>query len=454
MTWLQLRPSNAFRIVLAGGFLLMLAANLPGHLSLDSVVALHEGRFGVRETWSPAVVSWLLGRFDAILRGTGLFVTASALVLYVSLASLSDLRPRTAWTGPVAALAIILTPQLLLYQGIVWKDVLFANLAVAGFVCLAHAANRWGARASVAPLIAAGLCLSLAALVRQNGLIAPAIAALVLVWLARGRGWRLSLAVGAGAFVAVMILAALINSAVQPRTVATHLRPDAGLRVLQHYDLVGAAAHDPALQLDVLARTNPQAAALIRREAVDAYSGERIDTLDIDPLLRRALWRNPDAVIGAQWRDILKRRPGPYLAHRLEVFRWVLLTPEPDRCLPIHVGVSGPAQMLRDLQITADVDPADQAVASFARRFVGSPVLSHATYAALAVVLAAFLLWRRDRADVVVAAMQVAALGFAASFFVISVACDYRYLYFLDLAALTGLAYVALDPRVSRSRAK
>jgi hypothetical protein len=27
---------------------------------------------------------------------------------------------------------------------------------------------------------------------------------------------------------------------------------------------------------------------------------------------------------------------------------------------------------------------------------------------------------------------------FAASFFVVSVACDYRYLYFLDLAAMTG----------------
>ena len=31
-------------------------------------------------------------------------------------------------------------------------------------------------------------------------------------------------------------------------------------------------------------------------------------------------------------------------------------------------------------------------------------------------------------------------------FAVISVACDYRYLYLLDLAAMVSLIYVALDP--------
>jgi predicted PurR-regulated permease PerM len=45
-----------------------------------------------------------------------------------------------------------------------------------------------------------------------------------------------------------------------------------------------------------------------------------------------------------------------------------------------------------------------------------------------------------------------AALGFTASFAVISLACDYRYLYFLDLAAVAALLYVALDPPFSRPR--
>ena len=45
---------------------------------------------------------------------------------------------------------------------------------------------------------------------------------------------------------------------------------------------------------------------------------------------------------------------------------------------------------------------------------------------------------------------MVGALGFAASFFAISIACDYRYLYLLDISAMTGLLYFMIDPRLKR----
>jgi hypothetical protein len=61
------------------------------------------------------------------------------------------------------------------------------------------------------------------------------------------------------------------------------------------------------------------------------------------------------------------------------------------------------------------------------------------------------LLIRREPADLAIAALLAGALAAAASFFVISIACDYRYLYFLDLAAITALIYVAIDPRLRRS---
>ena len=37
-------------LILLGAFALMLKLNLPGHMTVDSVLALHEGRFGVRTT--------------------------------------------------------------------------------------------------------------------------------------------------------------------------------------------------------------------------------------------------------------------------------------------------------------------------------------------------------------------------------------------------------------------
>ncbi|HEV7385309.1 MAG TPA: hypothetical protein VGN89_10560, partial [Phenylobacterium sp.] len=136
---------------MAVGLLLTLAANVPGQMSLDSVVALTEARTGIRQTWAPAVSSWVLKLFDHLVAGTGLYVTASAALLFISLMSLTRLRPRSTWLAVALGVLVILTPQILLYQGIVWRDVLFANLTIAGFVMLAHAAKAWEARPPILP---------------------------------------------------------------------------------------------------------------------------------------------------------------------------------------------------------------------------------------------------------------------------------------------------------------
>src|SRR5947208_4788354 len=115
-------------------------------MSLDSLGALTEARTGVRQTWAPAVSSWILKPFDGLAAGTGLYVTASSALLFLSLMSLTRLRPRSTWLAVVLGALVVLTPQVLIYQGIVWRDVLFANLTIAGFVPLAHAAQRWTAR--------------------------------------------------------------------------------------------------------------------------------------------------------------------------------------------------------------------------------------------------------------------------------------------------------------------
>ena len=57
---------------------------------------------------------------------------------------------------------------------------------------------------------------------------------------------------------------------------------------------------------------------------------------------------------------------------------------------------------------------------------------------------------RYGPADLAMAGLRGGSLAFAASFFVISIACDYRYLYLVDMAAVTGVLYLALDPAISR----
>lgn len=442
--------SQVVGAILIFGLLFVLGANLPGHLSYDSLAQLSEGRSGLRETWGPATYAWILGVFDEIVPGTGLYVVASSALLFGSLLALRALQPTVSWwAAPVAGL-FVLSPLILIYQGIVWKDVLFANLAVTGFVCLAGASVSWNQPTKRwLALAGALLCLAFAALVRQNGVIAILIAALALGALRFGGGWRQALAWSAGSLITALVVMQVLGAATQIKTQGP-VKPDVGIRILQHYDILGAVARDPNYPLAEINKTNPASVARIRAVAAGVYSPERVDFFDRDPTLGPALWSIPRASVAAEWRDLVTRHPDIYLAQRADVFRWVFLTPRIEACLPQYVGVGGPEALVAKLGLTNAIDPADQSLANYATYFYGTPVYSHLAYAVLALIVAGVLLWRRRGGDLAIAGLLLAGLAFAASFFVISIACDYRYLYFLDLAAMTGVFYFVLDPSLTR----
>ncbi len=442
-----------FRAIVLVGTAIMLAMNFPGQLSWDSISQLHEGLFGVRETWGPIVYSAMLAICARILPGTGVYLVATALIFAGALAALPGLRNRASWAAPVVVALLVLSPDFMIFQGDIWKDVMFSNLAVASFVLLAHIARVWpqGRRPWMA-LAGLLLMLALAAQVRQNGVIAAAVAALALAWSVRGGGWRSSLAWGLGGLVAVVVVSQSLAIVSMPRGAAQADGKEVGITILQRYDVIGTLAHDPKIVLEDIRRANPAAEAAIRSRGLRLYSPERIDYLGQDPALGPVLAKLPPDAIGEQWRDLILHHPAAYLAHRWDVFRWVFFTPYIDSCLPIYVGVDGPDNMVHDLKLTPGVSRSAQLLYNYGTHFVDTPVYSHLSYALVALAVAILLLLRREPADVPIAGLMVAALGFTASFFVISIACDYRYLYMLDMAAMTGLAYLALDPPISLFR--
>jgi hypothetical protein len=246
--------------------------------------------------------------------------------------------------------------------------------------------------------------------------------------------------------VTALLLTQAMGVVAQPKGSTMTGDTDKGVRVLLHYDIVGAVAHDPRVGLEIVGRADPGAPAQIIKDGVRVYSPERVETFAEAPVFLRTLWRLPGGAVTAQWREIVLHHTGAYLEQRLDVFRWVFLTPTLDRCLPIWVGIAGPPDKLQALGLTAAVRPQDQALADYARGFFRTPAFSHLSYAVIALVTAGLLLLRRDPADVVIAALMFGALAFSASFFFITLACDYRYLYPLDLAAAAGLIYLALEP--------
>lgn len=443
-------PKTFVAAFILAGFAVTVALSWPGHLSYDSILQLHQGRAGVYNNWHPPVMAWLLGLGDALVPGAGLFVLFDCLLAFGALLSLLAFKPKraTALTAAIA-LCVVLSPQLVLYQGLVWKDVLFADGAVAGFVALAHAAQAWSAAGRRnAWLAASGVLLVLAALTRQNGAILLPVAAGALCWIAALHGTRW----GKAALMAAGYLA-LLFVADESAMALFNLRSDGNpgtseqIRLLQVYDLAGAVARQPDLALDQLHDDDPKLESLIRGRGARLYTPVRNDPLAADPQIAAALADADPDEVATQWRDLVFDHPLLNLRVRADAFIWVFATPDIVACRPVFTGIEGPARELKELGIRPRRDRVDLALYAYGEVFLGTPVFSHIAFAILALACLVLLLRRRRPADIAIAAMLVAMFAFTASFLAISIACDYRYLYALDLCALTALVYLALDAR-------
>lgn len=446
------------RTVALVGFVAVIYSNSPGHLTYDSIAQLHEGRTGIRETWGPAFYSWLLGTCDRLITGTSFYVFITAGVFFGSLATLPRLRTRVSWWAVVAAIAACLTPHVLIGQGIVWKDIAFANAAVAGLIALAHAERSWDERPLRWTALAITLCLlAFAAQLRQNGAIVGVIAALGLGVIASRGNWQRGAAWTAGATVVYLItiqllgMASLATLKVNP-SVPTGAGVVFGIRLIQSYDLAGAVTHDRSYDLDVVERATPEAAQTIEDHAPGVYSPQRVDLLDRDPALSAAMNTVTNDAIMAQWIDLVSKRPDLYLRTRVGIFRWLIAPPIIDACLPITVGVSASPEVLQKAGLAARRTQQDGRLYNYTTWFLDTPVYSHGFYAVLSAAMSVVFLWRRRSGDLAMASLQFSSLAVAASFFVINIACDWRYLYFTDLAAMVGVIYFALDFRLPRRR--
>ena len=55
----------------------------------------------------------------------------------------------------------------------------------------------------------------------------------------------------------------------------------------------------------------------------------------------QAMSAAPDALIFAQWEDVMVHHPGLYLAQRWPVFRWTVAAPDVAQCHPAFAGIEG-----------------------------------------------------------------------------------------------------------------
>lgn len=439
----------ATAVVALGGFITFLV-NFPGSMEDDSFVQLIEGRNGSYSNWHPPVMSWMLGVSDTLPGpAAGWFVGFNMVLAFGALALILWLPRRVSWAAVIAAAVLLLLPQLAMEQAVVWKDSLFADAAIAGFVLLALAARCWNRPPVRWSLIAGSAALlALAVLTRQNGaVVVPcAVIGLMVVAYRRDCRWRTAWLHGGVLAGLTAVLALSANGLLQLRADDYPAREEQ-FKILHLYDITGMIKRDPHLPLAVLDREAPDLARIIRTRAVTLWTPVKNDTMETDDIVA-VKDATATAVMTRQWRELVTHYPGHYLAVRAELFRWVFQPPDVGLCHPFHVGEQGEASDLKELGMKPRLDARDVAIWHYGDFFLyRTPLFSHALFAVLGVFVMVVVLRRRTPPDIILASLIGSALVFAATFLVVSIACDYRYLLIIDLSALVGTLYVAADWR-------
>jgi hypothetical protein len=427
-------PAKLVLGAIAAQALAGLVLGLPGHLSSDAIVQLYEARTLHFISFQPPLMSLLLRLLDAWMPGTALFVMLDQALLTASFILLlrehtHELNRRSA----AVAVIIVLSPLLLAYTGIVWKDVLMSHLAAFGYVCLYVAARRPPGRRRIWWALAAVLALALAAALRQHALLLaiPGVvyAGFQLVDRARAQ-------VGVAIVLCVVVIGvnvAIIASADESRVGPTIPRAETGLRSLAYFDFAGIEANGGVV-------SDAVAAAQLETTIVPFYSPLRNDTMPA-PASDSALARMETPELLTLWRRSIMNSPRAYLSHRSAYF-WALLwkSGTESRCTPVFTGVV-PAvyvpplgrDIMPELGLQARSNLRDRRLAFWHSRLMETRLFNH-VFSMLVLCASAILLWRRGGATALVV-FAASAVVFTLAYGVIGISCEFRYIYILPVAA-------------------
>lgn len=405
-----------------------------GHLSTDSIQQVYEAATGRSVSWSPPFMSAVIaalgsGEVFNVDQATSRFVLMVVLLLWggLFLVAVPRVLP-SAWPlRLVVAAALMLNPVLLVYAGIVWKDVLFSAFIAAGIglSLLALSCRRPLRRA----LFAAASMVPIALLpeVRQHGqFIAPVLGLLPLM----AAWWSVDM-VPRRRFFAV---AALVVLAIGLNACAGHWSKElisadpaqstsVGFRSIFAFDLAGIERRVEIgpLRADGLAAAGDE-------ELARTYTPDRIDFLDQSPVLSAHYARVSNEAMADIWFGAVTDHPWAYARHRLRVTQRLLGGGEGGVCLPVHLGVAGLPHQVSGLGLVEAIDSRDARVYSILKPWFDTPVFFHGAYL-LALMLVAATAWLMPfRSRMVYSVVCSAGLLYYASFTVTGIACDFRYL--------------------------
>ena len=324
-------------------FLVSCVVNFPGHYNYDTLVQLIEGRTLVYNSMNPPVMSALLGISDRIVTGTAVYFLVVNGIFYICFAIMSVIY-KFAMATWIVLIVIFFLPVFLLLQGLLAKDILFANASLFG-LCLLHVSRREG-RWATASFWLASACLTLAVMARQQGSVVL-LAGLAIILLSTpaapgaSETLRSRLKPAAIFLGAVMIEVIVANAAISMSAKGGPANVMAvGTKAIEFYDISGVYAHDKSVEFALLKKHGVEVGMLPAYIAAN-YGPDRWDRLENSNISYAwTILGLPLSVMTQQWLTIIVGHPLAYLQHRLDVFRYFMGFGDRSKCYYIsNIGV-------------------------------------------------------------------------------------------------------------------
>lgn len=420
--------------------LLAYASHYPGQISVDAIIQLQDGLEGIYDSNQPPAVSWLIHRL-----GTAGFLALNLLLFGGAALLLVSRISQSVFAQAAAITFLFLFPVLFVYNGMIWKDVLFANAALLALLLLPSEDRK----AHWLTLITSAIVLALAVSVRQQGLLVFGMALMYLIVACAMFKKTFGLkSLGIWVLTYVLAIGGLSYAVENSGDLSPSKALDGPIYQLALFDLGGISAAQSSLDFPSLEATTTQELPVermpTRERMLEALSGYRADRQDYmgETIAKSGAWI-PLEPLKSDWKHAITQFPADYLSHRLQFLSWLYGMRDVQLCTPYHFGISSePAAMVRQLGI----QPGISARATTLQAISGKLLMLYrpVIYLAISTVVLLLLAYRGFKQHIQMIVIQLSGLAYSASYLLVGIACDFRYTYFSTLVALFGLAYLAI----------
>jgi hypothetical protein len=415
--------------LIAAGFGLTLLVFYPGVWTYDARFVYQYIAQDFRGDWQSPVMTVLWALIDPIAPGSGSMFLLIVTFYWLAFGLLAYTLARHSIWLAVVLVVLALSPPAFVFQGIIWRDVLFANSwLLAAALAFAVADRKFRLRA-LAQVIA--LCLLvLGVLLRPNALIAAPVLAVTIVWPMRfywKRAAILYVPIGIALF-------ALIQLIYYGALGATRQHP---LQSIMVFDLGGITHFTKQNQFPV-AWTASETALLTtgcyQPTQWDIYWRLEPCEFVMHKLEHDKLFGTP--AITDTWMHAVAKHPIAYLQHR-GAFMWNFLA---------RANLTVWTADVYDPSKTVFADrPAFNSLVAIDDALKPTPLFRAGIWLLICIAVCAFA-WRRRDTPSGAFAIGVCGSGavYVLTFFAVGVASDFRYAYWAVLASITGAVAVAV----------